>query len=75
MEHEGVGDINCNWSTWNNPQRIDKGTGGLGNKRTSGDLLNDSINKISQNTEKSPGYLRRLAVTQSPVRNYQLTLV
>ena len=28
-----------------------------------------------QNTEKSPGDLRRLAVTQSPVKNDQLTLM
>ena len=34
-----------------------------------------SITRISQNTEKSPGDLRRLAVTQTPVRNHQLTLV
>ena len=46
-----------------------------GNKRTSGDHLNYSIIKIDQNTEKSPGDLRRLAVTQTPVENHQLTLV
>ena len=28
-----------------------------------------------QNTEKSPGDLRRLAVTQSPVKDHQLTLI
>ena len=27
-----------------------------------------------QNTEKSPGDLRRLAVTQSPLKDHQLTL-
>ena len=31
--------------------------------------------EISQNTEKSPGDLRRLVVTQTPVKNHQLTLV
>ena len=31
MEHEDNGDTNCNWCTWKNPQRIDKGTGRLGN--------------------------------------------
>ena len=35
---------------------------------------NDSI-KIGQNTEKIPGDLRRLAVTQSSVEDDQLTLV
>ena len=28
-----------------------------------------------QNTEESPGDLRRLAVTQSPVKDHQLTLM
>ena len=34
-----------------------------------------SIIKIGQNTGKSPGNLRRLAITQTPVRKHQLTLV
>ena len=34
-----------------------------------------SIVEISQNTEKSPGNQRRLAVTHTPVKNYQLTLM
>ena len=56
-------------------QRIGTETVGLGNKRTSGDHPNDSIIKIGQNTEKSPGDLRKLAVTQTPGRNHQLTIV
>ena len=40
-----------------------------------GRLGNNSIVKIAQNTEKSPGDLGGLAVTQTPVRNHQLTLV
>ena len=47
----------------------------LRNKRVSGDHPNYSIVEISQNTEKRPGDLWRLAVTQTPVENYQLTLV
>ena len=35
-------------------------TGGLGNKRMSGDHPNYSIIEIGQNTEKSPRDLRRL---------------
>ena len=50
-------------------------TGGLGNNRTSGDHPNYSINEIDQNTKKSPGGLRRLVVTQTPVRNHQQILV
>ena len=34
-----------------------------------------NIVKIGQNTEKSPGDLRTIAVTQIPGENYQLTLV
>ena len=36
---------------------------------------NCSIAKINQNTEKSPENLRRLAVTQSPEKDYKLMLV
>ena len=34
-----------------------------------------TIIEIGQNTEKSPGDLRKLAVTQTPVRDHQLTLM
>ena len=47
---------------------------GLGNKRISGDHRDYGIIKISQNSEKSQGQLRILAVTQTPVENYQLIL-
>ena len=33
-----------------------------------------SIVKIGQNTEKSPGDLNRLAITQTPVKAHQLKL-
>ena len=69
--HEGDSDTNFNWCTWNNPQRIGKGTERFGNKRTTEDHLDYSIFKISQNT----GDLRRLPVTQTPGRNHQLMLV
>ena len=38
-------------------------------------IKNYNIVKIGQNTEKSSGDLRRLAATQSPEKDYQLTLV
>ena len=38
---------------------------------TSGDHRNYYIIEIGQNTEKSPGDLRRLAVTQTPVKDHQ----
>ena len=73
MEHKSDGDTSCNWCTRYSHQKIGTETGGLGNKRTSGDHLNYNIVEIGQNTEKSPGDLKRLAVTQTPVRKHQLT--
>ena len=75
MEHENDGDTSCNWCLWYSHRRIIKKTGGLGNAETSGDHPNYSIIEIGQNTEKSSGDLRRLAVTQTPERNHQLALV
>ena len=39
------------------------------------DHSNYCIIENGQNTEKSPGDLRRLAVTQTPVENHRLTLM
>ena len=75
MEYESDGDSNCNWGTWNDPQRIGTWTGRLGNKSTSRDHPDYSSIKIGQNTEKSPGDLGRLAATRTPVKNHHLTLV
>ena len=38
-------------------------------------IQTNSIAKDRQNTETSPGELRRLAVTQTPVKNHQLILM
>ena len=58
----------------NSQQRIGKMTGGHGNKRTSGDNSNYSINEIGQNTEESPRDLRRFVDTQTNgyVKNSQV---
>ena len=40
-----------------------------------GDYPNDRIAENGQNPETSPADLRRLAVTQTPVKNHQLTLM
>ena len=56
-------------------KKIIKRTGRLGNKRTSRDHSNCYIIQNSQNTEKNPRDLRRLAVTQTPVKDHQLTLM
>ena len=63
MEHEGDGDNKYNRSTRDSRQRTGTGIGGIGNKRTSGDHPNNCIVEIDQNTEKSPGNMRRLAAT------------
>ena len=42
---------------------------------TGGDHPNYSIIKNGQNTEKSPGDMRTLGVTQTPEKNHQLTLM
>ena len=41
----------------------------------SGDHPYYSIIENGQNTEISPGHLRRIAVTQNPVKDHQLTLM
>ena len=71
MEHEDDGDTNCNWRVRYRQQR----TGGFGNKRTSEDHLNYYIIEIGQNTEKSLGDLKRLAITQTPVEDHHLMLI
>ena len=53
----------------------DTGTGIVGNKKTNVEHPNYSIIGIGQNTKKSPGNLRRLAVTQNPMEKHQLTLM
>ena len=42
---------------------------------TSGDHSDYRIIKIDQNTDKSRGDLKRLAVTENAAENHQLTLV
>ena len=46
-----------------------------GSWRMGRDYPNDSIAKNGQNPETSAGNLRRLAVTQTSVKNHQLTLM
>ena len=72
---ELVSDANFNWRDIYSHRMIGIETGELGNKKTSGEHPNNSIVDIGQNTEKSPGDLRRHSVNQIPVENYQRTLV
>ena len=75
MEHEGDNYANDKWCFWYSHQKIIKGTGWLGNKTTGGDSPNYYIIENDQNPEKSPRDLRRLAITQTPVKNYPLKLM
>ena len=74
MEHESDIYTNCNCCSQYSPHKIAPRTGRLGNIRTCRNHPNDCIIKIVQNTEKSPWYLSRLAVTRTLVRNHRLTL-
>ena len=66
---------NCSWCSWYSHQMIGIRAEVLGSNRTGRDSPNYSIVEIGQNTEKGPGDLKRLAVTQIPVENHQLTLM
>ena len=54
---------------------IIKRPGGLGSWQKGRDYPNDRIARNGQNPEKSPGDLRKLAVTQTPVKDHQLKLM
>ena len=79
MEHESDNYTNRDYCFWYSNQRIIKKiikkTGGLGGWSTSRDHPNYNIIEDGQNTEKNPGDLRRLAVTQNLVKDHQLKLM
>ena len=74
VEHENDNYTNYVWCSWYSHQKIGKRAGGLGNNRMGGDHPNYSFEN-GQNTEKSPGDLRRLAVIQTQVKDHQLMLM
>ena len=74
-EHENNGYTNCRWSSLNCHQSFCQRRRGLGYKRSSGDHPNYSIVEIDKNTEKNPGDLRWIVVTQTPVNDHWLTLM
>ena len=75
MKHKSDDCTNCDWCFWHYNQRIIKRPGRLGSWRTGRDYPNESVTENGLNTEKSPGDLRRIAVTQTSVRNHQLKLM
>ena len=75
VQHESEDYTKCNWCFWYSHQKIGERTWWLRNKRTSGDSPNNSVTEIGQNTEKSPGDLNRLVVTQTSMKDHKLTLM
>ena len=75
MEHEGDNYTICDWCFGYSNERITKGTEGVGSWWTRGDNPNNNIIENGRNTEKSPGDLSRLTVSQTPVKDHQLTLM
>ena len=71
----GDGDTYCIWFTWRENQRLEKRAESLKNQSTNKYNPNYCIVEVGQNTEKSPEDLSRLAVSQPPVKDHQLTLV
>ena len=72
MEHRNDVNTNYNWCSWYSHRSVIKETGGLGNKRTSGYHPNYNIIEIGQNTEKSPEDLKRVAVTETSVKDHHI---
>ena len=68
IEHENDNYSNWKWWTWNDPQKLGKGIGRVGNQRTSLDYRNYIIVEISQS-------IQTLVVSQIPVKHHQLTQV
>ena len=70
VKRESDGDTNCNWCSWYSHQKTGTESRGVGNNRMNKDHLNYSIIEKGQNTEKSPGDLKRLAVTQALAKGH-----
>ena len=66
---------NCDKGFWRNNKWVIKRPGGVGSWRTGKDYPNSSITENNEDTEKSPGDLRRLPVAQTSVKNHQLILM
>ena len=53
------------------PKGSEKEVGRVENRRRNGDHSDYKIVDIGQNTQKSPGDLRRFAVTQTPIKTHK----
>ena len=57
------------------PEALKKKTGGIGNQSKNRQHSDHSSDKIDLNTQKCSGDLRRLAVTQPPLKTHQVKLM
>ena len=71
VEYEGESKSNCSLCTLNDPQGLGEGIAGTGNQWENWDYPDYSIAEISENTEKSARYLKKLVVTQTPLKDSQ----
>ena len=68
VEHKGKGNTDFSWCVWNGSQRLE-GIGRFGNQ--SKILYHpDSIVEVGQNTKMNPGDQKKLAVTQTLVKDF-----
>ena len=74
-EHEDDDDTNYNWGAWQGPKGLGSGATRVWIWKKNRDPPNYNIIEIVQNTEKSSEDLRRRVVTQTLVKDHQLTLV
>ena len=75
VEHEVKGEHNFNWGPLNGSEKLGKEIRRVGNWRRNQDHRNYSVSEIGQNIENRLEDLRRLAVTQTPVKDCHLMLV
>ena len=75
MDNERDNNTTYNWCAKYGRQRFGKRPRRARNRKTWRDHPKYNISRIGENTEKSPGGLRRLAVVQIPAKDYQPTLV
>ena len=71
-EYERGCDNNCSWISGNSPRRPGKETEGNGNQRNNRYHPDHSSVKITLDTLKCPGKLRRIAIIQISVKKPRL---
>ena len=73
VKHQTNRDASCNWRAWDGPKRLGKG-GELKIGRRIETIQTTLFLGSGWDTEKSPGDLRKLVVSQTPMKSNQLTL-